>query len=57
MSKDTMRKRYMNRNSQLSSKKKKKNTEEKNVKTTPSANKISQYLVRKNEDKQLLKTT
>ena len=57
LSKDTMMKKYMNRSSQLSSKKKKKNTEDKKVKTTPSANKISQYLVKKSEDKQLLKTT
>ena len=52
---DIMRKKCVNKKTLLSIKKNM--NEEKNVKTTPSVNKISKYLVRKNEDNQSLKTT
>ena len=54
---DIMRKKGVNKKTLLSSKKKKNLKEEKNVKTTPSVNKISKYFVRKHEDNQTLKTT
>ena len=54
---DIMRKKGVNKKTLLFSKKKKNLNEEKNVKTTPSVNKISKYFVRKNEDNQTLKTT
>ena len=51
---DIMKKKYLTKKTLLSGKKKNKNTEEENVRKTPSVNRISKYLVRKNEDKEFL---